>query len=74
MSQDNNNTRQLLKTKEVAAILGIGKSTLDQDRLSGRLGLPFVRLGHSVRYKRQDVEKFISSLQGVFSTSQKKSA
>jgi excisionase family DNA binding protein len=65
----NNNPNELLKTAVVAAILGIGKSTLDQDRLYGRLGLPFVRLGRSIRYRRSDVEAYLQNLKSFTSTS-----
>lgn len=61
--------KRLLTTKETAAILGIGKSTLDQDRLYGRLGLPFVRLGRTIRYRREDVEVFLQNLKAFTSTS-----
>ena len=60
-------SRALLTTAETAAILGIGKSTLDQDRLFGRLGLPFVRLGRSIRYRRTDVEAYLQNLRSFTS-------
>ena len=63
------NPNELLKTAVVAVILGIGKSTLDQDRLYGRLGLPFVRLGRSIRYRRSDVEAYLRNLKAFTSTS-----
>jgi excisionase family DNA binding protein len=65
----NNSPKILLTTREAASILGIGKSTLDQDRLYGRLGLPFVRLGRSIRYRRSDVEDYLQSLKSFTSTS-----
>jgi excisionase family DNA binding protein len=65
----NEKPKELLKTAETAAILGIGKSTLDQDRLYGRLGLPFVRLGRSIRYRRSDVEAYLQNLKAFTSTS-----
>jgi excisionase family DNA binding protein len=65
----NEKPRELLKTAETAAILGIGKSTLDQDRLYGRLGLPFVRLGRSIRYRRSDVVTYLQNLKAFTSTS-----
>lgn len=60
---------QLLTTAVVAVILGLGKSTVEQDRLHGRLGIPFVRLGRSIRYRRADVEAYIQGLKGFTSTS-----
>lgn len=65
-------SRALLTTAEAASILGIGKSTLDQDRLFGRLGLPFVRLGRSIRYRRSDVEAYLQNLQSFTSQSEAK--
>ncbi len=56
------NPEELLNTAETAAILRIGKSTLEQDRCYGRLGLPFVRLGRSIRYRRSDVEAYLKNL------------
>ncbi len=61
--------KNLLTTKETAELLGLGKSTLEQDRLYGRLGLPFVRLGRSVRYRRSDVESYLQNLKTFTSTS-----
>ncbi len=65
----NDKPKELLNTTETASILGIGKSTLDQDRLYGRLGLPFVRLGRSIRYRRSDVEAYLQNLKSFKSTS-----
>ncbi len=61
--------KNLLTTKETAELLGLGKSTLEQDRLYGRLGLPFVRLGRSVRYRRSNVESYLQNLKTFTSTS-----
>ncbi len=61
--------RELLTTAETAVLLGVGKSTLDQDRLYGRLGLPFVRLGRSVRYRRSDIEAYLEGLKSFTNTS-----
>lgn len=61
--------KDLLTTKETAELLGLGKSTLEQDRIYGRLGLPFVRLGRSVRYRRSDVESYLQNLKAFTSTS-----
>ncbi|MDT8274370.1 MAG: helix-turn-helix domain-containing protein [Desulfomonilia bacterium] len=60
--------KELLNTAETASILGIGKSTLDQDRLYGRLGIPFLRLGRSIRYRRVDIEAYIQGLKAFTST------
>jgi excisionase family DNA binding protein len=67
---DNTNTKRLLTTKETAALLGIGKSTLEQDRLYGRLSIPFVRLGRSIRYRWEDVDAYLQNLKSFKSTSE----
>jgi len=64
------NLKELLNTAETAALLGIGKSTLDQDRLYGRLRIPFIRLGRSIRYRRADIEAYLQSLKAFTSTSE----
>jgi len=64
-------SKRLLTTREAAALLGIGKSTLDQDRLYGRLGIPFIRMGsRSIRYRREDLEAYLHNLKSFTSTSQ----
>jgi excisionase family DNA binding protein len=62
--------RRLLTTTETAEILGIGKSTLEQDRLYSRLKIPFIRLGRSIRYRREDIEAYLQNLKAFTSTSQ----
>ncbi|HOO44716.1 MAG TPA: helix-turn-helix domain-containing protein [Deltaproteobacteria bacterium] len=64
-------SKVLLTTKEAAALLGIGKSTLDQDRLYGRLRIPFIRLGRSVKYRLSDIEAYLKNLKAFTSTSEK---
>ena len=60
----------LLRTKEAAAILSRSVSSLEQDRLNGRLGIRFVKVGkRSVRYRSTDLEKYLQSLPTFTSTS-----
>jgi len=63
------NPKRLLNTAETAEFLGLGKSTLEQDRLYGRLGIPYVRMGRSIRYRREDLEAYISNLPSFIHTS-----
>jgi excisionase family DNA binding protein len=74
MANESSNLHQtpklLLTTTEVAELLGIGKSTLEQDRLYGRLRIPFIRLGRSIKYKRADVEAYIENLKSFTNTSE----
>ena len=62
--------KRLIKTQELAAILGVGVSTIEQARLTGRLPIPFVRLGRSIRYNITDVENYIANLKAYKSTSE----
>ncbi len=60
---------RLITEKEVARLLSLGVSTIQQDRLTGRLGLPFVRLGRSVRYRLSEIENFLRNIPSFTSTS-----
>jgi hypothetical protein len=46
---------RLLSDREVARITGRARSTLRKECVFGT-GIPFVRIGHTVRYKVEDVE------------------
>ena len=61
--------KELLNTKEAAEFLGMGVSSVEQDRIYGRLKIPFTRIGRSIRYRRSDLEAFVSSLPTFTSTS-----
>lgn len=50
----------LLTTNEAAYLLLLSPKTLDKDRCTRELGIPFVKIGRSVRYRRSDLEKFIA--------------
>ena len=49
---------ELLSEKEVAKIYKFNVRTLQRERSLGT-GMPYVKLGKRVRYKRSDVEKYI---------------
>lgn len=73
MSEDicGNYQKILIKTPELAKLLDVGISTVEQGRLTGRLPIPFIRLGgRSIRYRLEDVEKYIASLKAYNSTSE----
>jgi predicted DNA-binding transcriptional regulator AlpA len=59
----------LLSDREVAKIVGRARSTLQKDRLTGN-GIPFVRLGRLIRYRRSDIERAIAELPTRRSTSE----
>lgn len=60
---------RLLDDRDVAAITGRARSTLQKDRLDGT-GIPFVRLGRLVRYRQSDVSAYLASLPTLSSTSE----
>jgi excisionase family DNA binding protein len=49
----------LIPTSEAADILGLQPNTLEKWRLSGE-GPTFVRVGRSIRYRRQDLAEWIN--------------
>lgn len=48
----------LMTPKQLARELGCSERTLERDRLKGG-GIPFIRFGALVRYRRQDVEEYL---------------
>ena len=54
-----------LSTDAAANLLGVPSGTLAQWRSSGRVPLPYLKLGGLIRYRRADVEAFVAaSLRG----------
>jgi predicted DNA-binding transcriptional regulator AlpA len=52
---------KLLKPSEVADVFGVKESTLEAWRSRGTgPTLPFVKVGHAVRYRATDVERVIA--------------
>ncbi|WP_142278448.1 helix-turn-helix domain-containing protein [Mycobacterium europaeum] len=49
----------LMTTAEVADLIRASKESLNQDRYLGR-GLPYVRIGRKIRYRREDILKYLS--------------
>lgn len=49
---------ELYTTKQVAKVLGFAPKTLSNQRILGT-GLPFIKIGNAVRYKKSDIETFI---------------
>ena len=60
---------RLLNDREVAEITGRSRSSLQKDRVYG-CGIPFVRLGRLVRYRRSEVTAFLAALPSMRSTSE----
>lgn len=51
--------KQLLTPAETAELLSVKEQTLSVWRCRGAHGLPFVRVGRSVRYRRADIEEWM---------------
>ncbi|HSS22855.1 MAG TPA: helix-turn-helix domain-containing protein [Mycobacterium sp.] len=50
----------LMTTVEVADFIRASKASLDQDRYLQR-GLPYVRIGRRIRYRREDVLNYLAA-------------
>jgi len=50
----------LLNEEETARYLGLRPQTLATWRSSRRYALPYIRVGRAIRYRREDVEKFLA--------------
>jgi hypothetical protein len=62
----------LMKPYEVSEVIGKPESTLTSERFEGR-GLPFVKCGRLVRYRKQDVVDYIN-MNTFVSTAEAKAA
>ena len=50
---------RLLTPKETAALLRVAVGTLAVWRSTKRYPLPYLKLGHAVRYRETDIERFM---------------
>ena len=57
---DINPPETLLTAPETAQYLVCSLRTLDRERADGR-GIPYVRIGGRIRYRRADVEDFVAA-------------
>lgn len=53
--------RDLLNEKAAADFLQLAPGTLSVWRSTGRYQIPFVKVGHLVRYRRADLENWLQS-------------
>ena len=53
-------TSNLLTTREAAKVVALAEKTLEKDRCTREIGIPYVKLGRSVRYRRIDLDNFIN--------------
>ncbi len=62
MDSHRNEQRRLLSTPEAAARLGLGVSSLEKDRLTGQLGIPFLKLGkRRVLYDPTALDEYLAA-------------
>lgn len=54
-------SRDLLDEKAAADFLDLKPGTLSVWRSTGRYRIPFVKVGHLVRYRRTDLENWLQS-------------
>jgi len=52
---------QILTSSQAAIYLGIEPSTLDVWRCTKRHLIPFIKVGRLVKYRRSDLDKWLSS-------------
>lgn len=52
---------ELLSTAQAASYLGVTPHTLEVWRCVGRYGLPFIKIGRLVRYRKTDLDAFLTS-------------
>ena len=53
-------TLENLTPRQTAQLLNVPEATLSVWRCTNRVVLPFFKLGHHVRYRRSDLERFIT--------------
>lgn len=52
-------TDPLLNEQQAAEVLGVKPTTLQVWRSTGRYALPYVKVGHLVRYRRSAIDAFL---------------
>lgn len=52
---------ELMTEQEAAELLKVKPGTLNSWRCLGRHGLPYIRVGRAVRYKRSDLERWLDN-------------
>lgn len=57
---DNDIETRLLSQKDAAKMLGTTVGSLNVLRSQGRSPIPYVRWGNRIRYRREDIEKWIA--------------
>ena len=65
-----NSEEVILTSREVAILFRLSLVTINTDRLTGKMGIPFFRLGRAVRYRKSAIMKFLDEQPSFVSTSQ----
>ena len=52
---------RLLTTREAAALLDLSPQTLEVWRSTKRYPLPYLKIGHNVRYRKSGILEFMAS-------------
>jgi excisionase family DNA binding protein len=52
--------RRYTRTAEAAEYLGLSKSYIEHDRVSGKLNIPFIRLGNVVLYDLDRLDEWLA--------------
>lgn len=55
------NAPELLTNIEAASYLSTKPHTLEIWRCTGRYGLPYIRIGRNIRYRREDLDAFLET-------------
>ena len=50
--------QRLLTTAQAAERISLAHRTLEADRSERRYGIPYIKIGHSVRYREEDILQF----------------
>lgn len=53
--------KKLVKTEAAAKYVGLAPGTLEVDRSTGRINIPYYKIGGAVRYDMNDLDKFLDS-------------
>jgi len=53
--------KRFLSTADAAELIGLSKATLEKDRVTGRLRIPFIRLGRRIVYDEETLVDWVTS-------------
>ncbi|MFA5811060.1 MAG: helix-turn-helix domain-containing protein [bacterium] len=54
--------KRYLRTPEAATYLRLSEATLNKDRWSRLLGIPFIKAGRAILYDRDDLDSWLGKL------------